>query len=74
MHKKFTHSFVEEQKEKPAEIVTERKDENGKSTYDVSTPFHDPNKKTGSLLVFSKFSHSLVCGSTKGISYPQNTQ
>ncbi len=54
MYKKFTHSFVWEEKEKPVEIVTEKKDEDGKSTYDVRTPFHGPSKKTGSLLVRSK--------------------
>jgi hypothetical protein len=46
--------FKSQEKEKPVEIVTERKDEDGKPTYDVSTPFHDPSKKTGSLLVVRK--------------------
>lgn len=54
MHKKFIHSFVEEQKEKPVEIVTKKRDENDKATYEIRTPFHDPSKKTGSLLLVKK--------------------
>lgn len=54
MYKKFTHSFVEEEKEKPAEIVTKKKDENDKATYEVRTPFYDPSNKIGSLLLLNK--------------------